>query len=249
MSKVKRVGLSDKTRFEVFKRDSFTCQYCGGKAPDVVLNADHIKPVADGGTNGMLNLTTSCRTCNSGKSDRLLSDSAVVTASRQQAESIQERREQIRMLAEWHIELSSLDVEIEAINALLSKIANQSIVSDEAKSFARRMVRKYTLGEVMQSITIAYDSYSKESAWGRVENILKARKIQREDPELSKTLRAFCAITKKYNYEPRYWGISKAIVVRLHQKGDDVIGLMNDAEKSARTIYQFMSFLQQFEDS
>ena len=36
-------------RFEVFKRDSFTCQYCGVKAPDAVLQVDHIKPVAAGG--------------------------------------------------------------------------------------------------------------------------------------------------------------------------------------------------------
>lgn len=28
----KRKSLSKKIRFEVFKRDSFTCQYCGRKA-------------------------------------------------------------------------------------------------------------------------------------------------------------------------------------------------------------------------
>lgn len=43
---MKRKSLSKKTRFEVFKRDSFTCQYCGRSAPEVVLQVDHIKPVA-----------------------------------------------------------------------------------------------------------------------------------------------------------------------------------------------------------
>ena len=33
--KVKRRAVSKKLRFEIFKRDSFTCQYCGRKAPDV----------------------------------------------------------------------------------------------------------------------------------------------------------------------------------------------------------------------
>lgn len=33
----KRTSIGKKTRFEVFKRDSFTCQYCGQKAPDVIL--------------------------------------------------------------------------------------------------------------------------------------------------------------------------------------------------------------------
>lgn len=40
----KRKGLSPKVRFEVFKRDSFKCQYCGRSAPDVMLRADHIEP-------------------------------------------------------------------------------------------------------------------------------------------------------------------------------------------------------------
>lgn len=31
---VERKQLSKKLRFEVFKRDSFTCQYCGKKSPE-----------------------------------------------------------------------------------------------------------------------------------------------------------------------------------------------------------------------
>ena len=31
---MEREPISKKLRFEVFKRDSFTCQYCGSKAPD-----------------------------------------------------------------------------------------------------------------------------------------------------------------------------------------------------------------------
>ena len=65
-----RKPLSKKTRFEVFKRDSFKCQYCGKSAPEVVLNVDHIVPVAADGKNDIMNLITSCFDCNSGKSDR-----------------------------------------------------------------------------------------------------------------------------------------------------------------------------------
>lgn len=43
-----RKTISKKTRFEVFKRDSFTCQYCGRTAPDVILEIDHINPVNNG---------------------------------------------------------------------------------------------------------------------------------------------------------------------------------------------------------
>jgi hypothetical protein len=38
------MALSVRTRFEVFKRDEFTCQYCGRKSPDVVaLNRNMTK--------------------------------------------------------------------------------------------------------------------------------------------------------------------------------------------------------------
>ena len=62
-----RKPISSKIRFEVFKRDSFTCQYCGRSAPNVVLEVDHITPVNGGGGNEMANLITACHDCNRGK--------------------------------------------------------------------------------------------------------------------------------------------------------------------------------------
>ena len=66
-----RKQISTRTRFEVFKRDGFTCQYCGGKPPAAILHIDHITPVSAGGTNDLANLVTSCKDCNLGKSDVL----------------------------------------------------------------------------------------------------------------------------------------------------------------------------------
>lgn len=62
-----RQPLSKRTRFEVFKRDGFVCQYCGQHPPDVMLEVDHISPVAEGGTNDEENLVTACFNCNRGK--------------------------------------------------------------------------------------------------------------------------------------------------------------------------------------
>lgn len=67
-----RKPLSKRERFEIFKRDQFTCQYCGCQPPDVVLHVDHINPVANGGGNETMNLVTACESCNQGKAAKLL---------------------------------------------------------------------------------------------------------------------------------------------------------------------------------
>jgi hypothetical protein len=90
----KRVAISKKSRFEVFKRDSFTCQYCGATPPKVILNVDHIHPVAEGGDNNMDNLITSCEPCNLGKSANLLTD--IPQSLKDKASQIAEREEQIK---------------------------------------------------------------------------------------------------------------------------------------------------------
>ena len=63
-------------RFEIFKRDNFTCQYCG-RSPlrhGSVLHIDHVTPRIKGGLDSPENLITSCSDCNYGKQDILIQD-------------------------------------------------------------------------------------------------------------------------------------------------------------------------------
>ena len=60
-------------RFEILKRDNFTCKYCGRSSPSVILQVDHIVPFSKGGISVSENLVTSCFDCNIGKRDILLS--------------------------------------------------------------------------------------------------------------------------------------------------------------------------------
>jgi len=69
MEKPKRKAISKKLRFDVFKRDSFTCVYCGQSPPAITLEVDHVEPVASGGENDINNLVTACFDCNRGKRD------------------------------------------------------------------------------------------------------------------------------------------------------------------------------------
>ncbi|WP_413142999.1 HNH endonuclease [Escherichia coli] len=96
-----RSGITKKIRFEVFKRDGFKCQYCGSSAPDVILHVDHINPVSKGGDNDMMNLITSCDSCNGGKSDKLLSDNSIMEKQRQQLQELNTKREQLEMMIKW----------------------------------------------------------------------------------------------------------------------------------------------------
>lgn len=68
----KRKQLSVKTRFDVFKRDKFCCQYCGAHPPEVLLHIDHVTAVKNGGENDIDNLVTACQACNLGKGARAL---------------------------------------------------------------------------------------------------------------------------------------------------------------------------------
>jgi len=56
------------TRFNVFLRDRFTCQYCGQPED---LTFDHVIPRSKGGLTTWENVVAACSACNLRKSDRL----------------------------------------------------------------------------------------------------------------------------------------------------------------------------------
>jgi hypothetical protein len=90
----KRKSISKKIRFNVFKRDLFTCQYCGDKPPKVILELDHITPVCEGGDNDQDNLITACFDCNRGKSGELLT--VIPEAINDKAKKVAEKELQLK---------------------------------------------------------------------------------------------------------------------------------------------------------
>jgi 5-methylcytosine-specific restriction endonuclease McrA len=72
-------GCFYKLRFEIFKRDSFRCFYCGRSSIEdgVTLEIEHINPLdgekQDWRTANPKELVTSCRDCNAGKTNTILS--------------------------------------------------------------------------------------------------------------------------------------------------------------------------------
>ena len=69
------MAVSKRTRFEVLRRDNYTCRYC--RSADNPLRVDHVTPVALGGTDDPTNLVAACQDCNAGKSSVALSSEHV----------------------------------------------------------------------------------------------------------------------------------------------------------------------------
>lgn len=102
----RRKAISKRLRYEILRRDNFTCRYCGATAPDVKLQVDHVLAVTLGGSDDPSNLATSCEDCNGGKASTAPDQSVVegvCASARAMADAVhlasQERREQREVIA------------------------------------------------------------------------------------------------------------------------------------------------------
>lgn len=151
----KRKSKSKKARFEVFKRDGFTCQYCGAHPPKVILHLDHIHPVAKGGGNEDDNLVTSCEACNQGKSDRSLSD--IPQSLQDKAALIIEREEQIkgyqRVLNQRR---QRIEDECEEVVEVYERFNEGFTLSEQGLVSTKRFIEKLGVHEVIQAMERAF---------------------------------------------------------------------------------------------
>ncbi|HMN12792.1 MAG TPA: HNH endonuclease [Bellilinea sp.] len=164
-----RKSISKRVRFEIFKRDSFTCQYCGKAAPNVLLEIDHIQPVSKGGDNEIGNLITSCKDCNAGKSDRELSDDTAVKKQKAQLDDLQERRNQLEMMLDWQRSLASLeDEQIDAACELFADLVPGYSVNDSGRKTIKKLIKAHEIGEVLECIRISASQYIETDEGGKI---------------------------------------------------------------------------------
>ena len=62
------------TRFNVFLRDAWHCQYCGDHFKTHQLTFDHVIPRSKGGKTSWDNIVAACRPCNTKKSNKMPHD-------------------------------------------------------------------------------------------------------------------------------------------------------------------------------
>lgn len=161
MSK-QRKSLPKKIRFEVFKRDRFTCQYCGRMSPDVILEVDHITPVSKGGKDDLINLITSCRDCNRGKGKELLSETVEVKKTQRELLDLAEKTEQAKMIIEWKKEMLSVrEEEAAAINDLIQSITGYSL-NESGLIDIKKYLKQFPFSVVWDATEISFYKYFHE---------------------------------------------------------------------------------------
>lgn len=192
----KRKTLSKKTRFEVFKRDSFKCQYCGACAPEAVLVVDHIDPLSKDGADDMMNYITACQPCNAGKSDRTLGDNTVLAKQKGQLDELNERREQLEMMLKWRDGLKEIDdFQVDMVADAWNTAAPGWHLNEKGLKTVKQYLKKHGLKAVLDAIDTAGDRYIKtvddkavedsvNLAWSKVGGILAMASMPDETRQL-----------------------------------------------------------------
>mgnify|MGYP002623619889 CR=1 FL=1 len=133
----------------------------------MILEIDHIIPVSKGGDNSIMNLVTSCRDCNRGKTDKELSDDSAIKKQKRQIDELQERREQMEMMIAWRKELlEQKETEVDYI-CYLYEFYTEFSPNSNGKSDIRKLIRRFGFDEVCiaTEMSIAKYYFGTEKSW------------------------------------------------------------------------------------
>lgn len=158
-----RKPLSKRLRFEVFKRDAFACQYCGATPPKVILEVDHVDPLANGGSDDIDNLVTACFNCNRGKAAVPLT--SVPQSLADKAAEVAEREEQ---LAGYQAILRAKRERLEDdVWTVFARWRGQEETTHERFNSVKKFVELLGLDEVFDAVDIAMGAgmYNQNREW------------------------------------------------------------------------------------
>lgn len=176
------MSLSVRTRFEVFKRDRFTCHYCGKHPPDVLLEVDHVTPIAAGGTDDITNLITACTDCNRGKAAQLLEEGSAPAVNRESIDDLRERVEQAKAYIDLvAVQRNVIDDMVDRVNAAwASAFRAQTIENEQGTTWTlaagrfpeerslRPILHRLSLDRVLEAVDIA-------AGWNEIPDIRTLR--------------------------------------------------------------------------
>jgi 5-methylcytosine-specific restriction endonuclease McrA len=93
------------TRANIYRRDNYECQYCGGAFPNEGLTFDHVVPAAQGGRRDWTNIVSACLDCNRRKAARTPEEAGLAlrrSPRKPKASPVFRVSIGYRVPAEWH---------------------------------------------------------------------------------------------------------------------------------------------------
>lgn len=250
---VRRPLISKTLRFEVFKRDSFTCQYCGRRAPDVALHCDHVKPLVEGGEHNILNLTTACVDCNLGKGPRELSDQAVLSKQLNQLAALQERKEQMEMMIEWQKQLSNIDeFPVTQLEEQWREITGTSWI-ETGKAIIRKLIKKCGVELVTKAMRTSTDQYiertetgkateeSVEKCFDSIGAIASVERAEQREPGSRRMFFIRGGLRRRLNYCPEGHALS---LIRAAFRSGVSLDYIGEIASEARSWTQFRTTIE-----
>lgn len=219
-----------------------------------MLELDHIDPVSKGGANDILNLITSCKKCNRGKSDRTLCDSAVLDKRRQQLEELQERKEQIEMMFEWQKGLFDLDDEVitKLADFWSENVPGYHLNENGIKSL-KKLNKKFELNEIMEAIKIAAEQYLKyiegeptkesvELAWKKVGGICNTRLQEKKNPDIKRLYYIRGILRNRLSY------LNEQVALQLLTQAVSLNADIDSLENHAKSVKNWTQWRQALQD-
>lgn len=247
---MKRSALSKKTRFNVFKRDLFTCQYCGKKSPDVILEVDHIKPICDGGDDNMINLITSCFDCNRGKSGEPLGkNSELEKQEGALSEQFQKMQEFIEATKIREKAMALDKTAKEYICNAWSELCDHTLSATGAEN-ALKLVKKYGFENFMDAMQTSLHQYYENTvetagkAFDFIGKILKVRQMQKENPAIADIYYIRGIIVKRFPFlQNKKWQIARDLKIAL--ENGYYIETLKDLAKNAKNYTEYRVALEE----
>lgn len=187
------MGVSQSLRFQVFERDGFRCQYCGKKAPEVNLVADHVVPVSAGGTDDPENLISACADCNNGKGARILREPTSNEDIKKRLKQLKERRFLLEKCTDnlREIIISKNRVEWHLLERILRPMGKWKTGKDDVNEaswylacYIRGAMTKHTAEEILDAIDITMNRHRESSETTIIKylcGVLRAKACERED--------------------------------------------------------------------
>lgn len=149
------MSITKKLRFEVFKRDSFKCQYCGKTPPEVTLEVDHIKPKSKKGTDDINNLITACFDCNRGKKHIELTK--LPNTLLENAEILKEKELQYKEYQKLIDKINKrIDSEIQKVNEAYNLYFPNYVLTEKFKTnTVKKFIKTLGINEVLEAMNSA----------------------------------------------------------------------------------------------